>query len=228
MTNAIDKINTRIEVIDPFKESVNSLLVVVFPNSASKNFAFALNIAQLADVYAVTEVGGKTMNLAVFSRCRDQAGKAIALIKYANSWKGVMYFCRGKLLVNRYQIVKVIECFLESCSCRDNKAHCHIVIDDPFLERIQDMSLTISIRMVDVPLLKKECTIDLYSFPCKYLYNRFKFQKNHPSTPQDQVQAGGVEIGVDVCPNFNPDEFNVVGSRRVLKDIGVATKKWTR
>ena len=90
MTTAIEKANTNLEVIDPFQESVNSLVVVAFPKSSSKNFTFALSIAQGASRYAITEIGGKQMHFAAFARTQADAGRASALLGHANSWKGTM------------------------------------------------------------------------------------------------------------------------------------------
>ncbi len=218
MTTAIEKAYTNLEVIDPFQESVNSLVVIAFPKSSSKNFTFALSIAQGANRYAITEIGGKQMHFAAFARTQAEAGRASALLGYANSWKGTMIFSGGKLIPSGYQVVQVIECFLESCSCRDSKAHCQTVIDDPFSETIQDLSMSISIRLVDRPSLKQEVKIDRYAFPCKYLLSWFRFQKNHPSTPHDQIQAAGVGKSCNICPHFRPEDFKVVGVKTVIKD----------
>lgn len=219
MTNAIDKVNTSLEVIDPFAESIKSLIVVAFPKSTSKNFPFALNIAQGANRYAITEIGGKQMHFAVFSKNQADAGRAAALLGYVATWKGAMIFAGGKVISHGYEIAQVIQCYLESCSCRDSKAHCHTIIDDPFSNVIQDFSMSISIRLIERPPLKQEVKIDRFAFPCKHLQSWFRFEKDHPSTPQDQIQAAGVRKHCDICPNFRPDDFNVVGTKTMTKDF---------
>lgn len=213
----VDSAN-QLEVIDPFQESINALIVVAFPKSSSKNFSFALAIAQGASKYSIAEIGGSKMHFAIFEKKQADAGRASALLSYVAGWKGVMVFSNGKLVSNNYMLSEVISCYLESCSCRDSKAHCQKVIDDPFSDEVADMSMSFSIRLVEEPVVKKAVDVDRYAFPCKLLFNRFQFQKDHPSSPQDQIQAAGVKHNCDICPNFYPDDFKRVGVRTILKD----------
>lgn len=218
MTTAIKKTNMNLEVIDPFHESINSLVVIAFPKSTSKNFPFALNVAQGASRYAITEIGGRQMHFASFARTQADAGRASALLHYVIGWTGTVIFSGGKVISSGYQVQDVIRCFLEGCSCHDSKAHCQTVIDDPFSEVVEDLSMSISIRLVECPPLKEKIKIDRYAFPCKYLLSWFQFEKDHPSKPQDQIQAAGVSRGCDICPYFRPDDFKVVGTKTVIKD----------
>ncbi|HXB62394.1 MAG TPA: hypothetical protein VNU94_06050 [Acidobacteriaceae bacterium] len=217
MTNELTTTNQRLATIDPFEASLDALLVVVFPKSSSKNYPFAVTIAQGAQQYSMMEMNGKPMHVAVFAKNQADAGRAQAVLGYIGGWKGTLFFSRGQMVQSGYRIAEVISCFLNSCACRDTQAYCFSVIDDPFVEVVQDMSMSFSISF-DEPKPKSEVEIDLYAFPCKLLRYRFQFQKNHPSTPQDQIQASGVQHGCNICPNFNPDAFVKVGSRTVLKD----------
>ncbi len=219
MTNNIEKSNSHIKVFDPFQESINNLLVVAFPKSNSKYFPFALSIAQTASHYAVKEISGKQMHFVAFAPTQTDAGKASALLNYVNKWKGTMIFAGGKLISNIYGLLQVIECFLESCACWDSKAHCQLIIDDPFAETDYNLRMTISVRIDEEPPLKQEIKIDRYSFPCKYLFSYFMFQGDHPSSPKDQIQAAGVSRGCNFCPHFNPEDFKLVGTRIVLKEF---------
>ena len=103
-------------------------------------------------------------------------------------------------------------------SCRDPTAHCHSVIDDPFSEEIEEKGLSLSIQVVERPPIKYEIEIKRFSFPCKFLLHRFRFQKEHPATAQDQIQAAAVSQGCDWCPNFNPDNWKQVGVRKIVKE----------
>jgi hypothetical protein len=92
-------------------------------------------------------------------------------------------------------------------------------MDDPFCQKIEDRSLSISIKFTEKESIKQAINVDRYAFPCKYLLGRgFSFQAQHPSTHQDQIQAFGVGYGCDICPNFKPDDFEVVGTKTVVKD----------
>ncbi|NTV44973.1 MAG: hypothetical protein HGB11_00230 [Chlorobiales bacterium] len=219
MTTSLVNSNIQQEVIDPFQESVNALLVIAFPKSNSKNFTFALSIAQGATRYAITEIGGRQMYFASFARNQADAGRASALLSYVDSWKGTVIFSSGKVIPNGYFVSQVIQCYLESCSCRDSKAHCQTIIDDPFSEFTQNQNMSISIHVVDRPSIKQKIEIDRYAFPCKYLFSWFRFQKDHPSTPQNQIQAAGVSKGCNICPHFKPDDFKVVGSKIILREL---------
>lgn len=179
MTTEINKVSINSAPIDPFQESLNSFLVVAFPKSSSVNFSLALVIAQGASRYGIVEIGGKQMHCATFDATQADVGRASALLRYVNGWKGVMLFSKGRIVTSDYQASQVIDCFLESCSCNDSKAHCQKVIDDPFSDTYQSLSMSISINFTDQLSPKKEAKIDRYIFPCKYLSGWFRFQKDH-------------------------------------------------
>ncbi|MEI9449201.1 hypothetical protein V8T50_24350, partial [Vibrio parahaemolyticus] len=206
--------------IDPFSESFAYLLVVVFSKSNSKNFPLALNIARGADKFAETSIDGKITYSVCFGGNQVDAARAIAFLDYAASWKGVQIFSRGKLVPSSYHVVEVINCYLKSQSCRDSKAHCQTVIDDPFNVEIEKIGgLSLSIRITDEPTITQEIEIDRYVFPCKHLYHRFRFQLDHPACTEDQIQAKAVDLGCDWCPNFDADSWKKIGSRTVVKEF---------
>lgn len=205
--------------IDPFEASLRYILVIVFPKSSSKNFALATNIAEGAAQFAVAEINGKPTYFVCFSSNQTDVGRALALLDYVQSWKGTQIFSKGKILQNSYRVHEVLSCYLDSQSCRDYTAHCHQIIDDPFSEEIEDRSMSFSISIAEKPPLKHEVEINRYSFPCRYLFHRFRFQKNHPASEEDQIQASAVSQGCEWCPNFNPDHWKKVGVKKVLKEF---------
>lgn len=205
--------------IDPFGASLRYMLVLVFPKSTSKYFPLVLNIAEGAERYAVADISGKPTYFVCFGANQADAGRAVAILDYVRTWKGVQIFSRGKLLQNSYHVAQVINCYLESQSCRDYQAHCHSVIDDPYSEDLEHQGLSLSIRLVDKPTLKQEVEVDRYLFPCNFLKSRFRFQKDHPSSSADQIQASAVKNGCDWCPNFEPDKWEKVGTRTILKEF---------
>jgi hypothetical protein len=214
---------SNIEPIDPFQASLQSLLVIAFFKSRSTSYPFVVGIAENAERYGIFTVNGKPMHVAVFGRTQADAGRASAVLQYIMSWKGVLLFARGKLIPNGWPVMEVVNCFNESCSCNDRRAHCHKIIDDPFVNVPRVTNMTISIRVAPEKLapklsFKNKKEIDRYIFPCKYLYPRFSFQQGHPSSLQDQIQAGAVTQGCDLCPSFSPEDFRKVGSRTVEED----------
>lgn len=187
-------------IIDPFQASLDCLLVVSFPKSNSKYYAFAVSIAEGAERYGVASIGGKPMHVAVFGLAQADVGRASALIGYTRGWKGAFIFVGGKIVHDSYRLEEVLKCYLESCHCRDTKAHCHFVIDDPFGSESGSHFF-------------ERASSDKYIFPCKHLVTWFRFQDDHPSSVEDQIQAAGVEFGCNLCPNFVPNDFRKVESK---------------
>jgi hypothetical protein len=181
--------------IDPFYESVSSLLVVAFPKSPSKNFSFALSVAESASKYAITEINGKTMHVAVFTKLLSDIGKAKVLLGYTNAWKGTLIFHNGSLLRSGYEVSRVIECYAKSESCNDPKAHCNTVVT-PY-------------GYGETPFL----------FPCKLIAYNFKSHSVHPSSIEDQIQALAVNHGCNWCPNLHPENFREITEKVAEKEI---------
>lgn len=206
------------ERMDPFEASLRFLLVIVFPKSSSKNFSLALNIAEGAKQFGVSKVGGKPIYFACFGKNQVDVGRAIAVLDYVRTWKGVQIFSGGRLLLNTYGIEQVLSCFLKAQSCKDPSAHCHSIIDDPFSDEIEDESLSISIHASEHPPLIQEIEIKRFLFPCNFLLQRFRLQKEHPATVENQIQAAAVSQGCDWCPNFNQDDWKQVGVRKIVKE----------
>lgn len=171
-----------LQKIDLFVESLNNMLVITFPKSTSKNFIFALSIAESASKFAMTEINGKVMHMAVFTLSPSDAGKAKLLLGFTGSWKGTMVFQNGSLISNAYSLANVIDCYVKSESCRDKKAHCNSI-------------------------LTNWESGNRYLFPCKLISYYFKPQREYPSSIQDQIHALAVNHSCDWCPNFNADTF---------------------
>lgn len=196
------------EKIDPFKESENHLLMVAFPKSPSKNFPFALAIAKQASRFAQAEIGGTFMYVAGFAKTPADASLAENLLGYVGSWKGILIFSLGHVVPYTYGLSLLLDCYLKSCMCRDTKAHCYELIDDPKFSRRRGLSLTISLE----PVPQKDVEVKRYLFPCRTLLKDMKFQVGHPSSLVDQIHATAVRHGVYLCPRFDPDAFQECGS----------------
>ena len=205
--------------IDPFDASLKFLLVVIFPKSTSKNFPLALSISEGAEQFAVANINGKPTYFVCFASNASDAGRALAILDYVQNWKGVQIFSRGRMLHNSYSASEVLRCYTDSQSCRDYSAHCFKIIDDPFSEEVDKSGLSLSISIVEKPSLKHEIEIDRFSFPCQNLFHSFGFQRDHPASVEDLIQAGGVSQGCDWCPNFNPNNWKKVGVKKVLKEF---------
>ncbi len=203
-----------IKALDPLNASLENLMVISFNKSTSPSYPLAVNIAKGAYGYEEIIIAGKLVHFAVLAKYREQAGRAQALIHYISGWKGVQVFASGRLVQNIWVVSTVLNCYLVASACNDWKAHCHKIIDDPYIDIPRWGGLTLTIRLSEKPQsLKEAIEIGRYVFPCTYLHSRFRFQKEHPSSPQDQIQAVAVEEGCNWCPFFEPKEYKKVGVR---------------
>ena len=217
--SAITRDKTSLEAIDPFEASTGCLLVIAFPRSNSRNFPVVVSIAEGASKYAVASINGAPMHVALFAKTPADAGRASALFGYIQSWKGTLVFVQGRVVHDRYRLPQVLECYVNSCSCRDKAAHCYQVIDGPFSMIARSMTVSISVDLSMRLKPKKTIEINRFVFPCRHLFPFFRFEEGHPSSVQDQIQAAGVQHGCHICPNFFPDEYKKVGARTILRDL---------
>jgi hypothetical protein len=206
------------DAVDPFVLSSECLLVVAFAKSNSKNYAFAMTIAEGAAGFTTALFGGAPMHVAAFARSQADVGRALALLSYVGGWKGTLVFAQGRLVQNRYQVVQVLNCFHAACACTDPQAHCACVMDDPFIERPTSMGLSMTITLVTNPVPQKEVLLDRYVFPCNLLKRQFRFEMGHPSSPQNQIEAAAIARGTTICPYFDASGFRMTTPRTVLVD----------
>ncbi len=211
------------EYIDPAEESFKQLMVVLFPKSNSKNYPFALSVAQSATRYGQLEFKGKPANVAAFAKNKEDASRARILLEYAAGWKGTVIFINGQIEYSAWSVQKLLACYLKSCSCNDHKAHCFSIIDDPRTQENKDYSMGMSINLSfgepKSPKYFEEIEIDEYIFPCKFLNGYFKFDLQHPSSFKDQIQAAAVDRGCSWCPHFDENNFQKIRTRKEKKEV---------
>lgn len=192
---------------------------MTFAKSTSQNYPLAVNIAQSAKYYQEGTIEKKIYHFVCFEKSREDAGRAHALMHYISGWKGARVFTGGKLVQNFWEVTQVLECYLEASGCNDWRAHCYKMIDDPYLPSTENRSLSISISLTSKKNIKQKRDIDRFIFPCKFLHQLFRFQIDHPSSPENQIQAGAVETGCDWCPNFDAQSFEKKGARTIIEDV---------
>jgi hypothetical protein len=160
--------------------------------------------------------------MAAFSNSKDDVDRAIALVGYLFGQKSTGIFIKGRFTTDRHKIIPTLKCYADAIKCSDYKAHCQIVIDDPFTEKYSG-GLCLSIRLTFQETAKhpKPLVIQRYLFPCKHLHPYFKFQKGHPSSPENQIQAAGIDRQCDWCPNFRPADFKKMPAKIVLPNGAV-------
>lgn len=189
-------------------------LAVMFPKTRSAAYEAAVGAAQKADLYTEQLMGKSRFHLAGFGRTREQVTLALMVVRHMRGIKGFQAFGRGAEVMDRYQIEKVLTCFVQAAGCADAQAHCHVVVDEATLFAVGGgvreslyTSIHVSLgRSTPRPGLEWVNSIGRRTFPCRYLLQRqFRFQPDHPASEADQLQAGAVREGCDWCPNFNQE-----------------------
>lgn len=131
------------------------------------------------------------------------------LIHYIRGWKGTHFYVKGRMIIGEmvqaYHLESVIRCFVESCAVRDHRAHCFRLIDSPYFPVApRRMYEHIHPEFKHITPLPER---GIYQFPCAYMLDWFEAQRDHPASIRDQIQAAGIGKCCDVCPRFNPDNF---------------------
>ena len=188
--------------VDLVRDSIEQVVAVSFPKSRSAGYAAAVNIAQQADKYGEAIMNGTLFHYAAFGRSREQVALALAATRYLEGIKAVQFYAGGKLILERMRIESVLTCYLEACACNDHRAHCNIVVTNPFTGGFADNDVV----SLDLDDLRAPAG---YLFPCAFLlqWGGPGLQRGHPASPEDQIQAMAVRKGCDWCPNFRPGDF---------------------
>ena len=181
------------------------LVTIVFPKYRGRSYPQARLTGRQAEVYREYIMENALYHVAAFAQTRHQAATALALIMLTVGIKGTLVFGSDGILVpNRYQAEGILECYQKACLVKDYRAYCYSVINDPFVARG-------SFEM----LYTRDRTVDRYVLPCRPINPTYlKFEGDHPSRPEDLMQAAAVHQGCHWCPNFSAESFRRVDSER--------------
>lgn len=162
------------------------MMVVVFTQSSSPAYAIAVEFARGAMNYGEVALGKKLSHAAAFGRTREQAARASALLKIVVRWKGTQTFTSAGG-ADPYHIIDVLDCYQQSLSVSEPKAHCQVVHMDVY---------------------RTEETY--YMVPCRHLQGWFhsiiEEQNFHPAKLPARTEALAVRKGCSWCPHFSPLE----------------------
>lgn len=192
--------------VDPFEDSRRHLLAITFPRSTSPTYPLAVSVANGAVKHETVTIGRTLTHFVVFDRTPDGVARALALLGYVATWRGVQVYAGGKMIPRAWTINEVLHCYAVGCACNDWRAHCLEVIDEPLSERSFGGSFTITVSLERIANQPPK-SVARYTFPCRYLRRYFRFEHGHPATVPDQIQAAAVAHGCDWCPHFNPGNF---------------------
>lgn len=201
------------QTVDLVGDSTENLLAICFSKTRSPSYPLAVSIARGALKYQELVVGRETVHLAVFERNAEGAKRATALLRYIHEWKATQVYAGGRSLGNSWNALAILECYAVALAARDHRAHCCVVMDDPFAGLTRGSTVTLTLGESDTSRAR---AVDLYLFPCKHLMRYFRFQEGHPSSVSDQIQAAAVEHCCDWCPLFDADGYHHTGHRRVV------------
>lgn len=165
--------------------------------SSSREFPVVLAVAQAAKKFCTTQINEQEVVLAGFANTGVDAAKAITVIEKSKGWKGTPVFAGGKVVAPGKPILDLLPCFATASACRDRKAHCSVVIQDP---SVPESGVVNSFRFENTLYIDRA----VYEFPCKLLFQHFSPVPGHPSRATDQTQAAGARFGADICPHFDP------------------------
>lgn len=201
---------------DPSSASRDFVLVVMFPRSRAGSYASAVAAAKLASVYRENVVDGNVVNhVCAFAKSQQQMSLALMVMNWVGDLRGVQVYASGRILSEPRSVAPVLDCYLTSLTCTDWRAHCNVIVDDPFRrDEFTGVSLTIN-AFGEIGGIDEAPEVS-YLHPCRLVHDRRWSRRplspDHPSSPADQIQAHAASIHCEWCPNFHPEDFRRMGA----------------
>lgn len=201
----MDKLQLNDLSLDPCELSKEWLVVGMFLQSSSPKYKEAVSLAGSASFFKQLLIEGRQINVVGFNKTQKDISKFMTLQGLVYNWKGTRFFAGGRPLVNPYSCNETLNCYLLSLSCRNYEAYCWKIIDHPFY-RSAGFSITIAPKGTLSEEQKRGPRPNpVLLVPCKRL-EAYRLSQHHPASIPDLIQAMAVELNIDWCPNFKPDE----------------------
>ncbi len=176
--------------------SSSTKVVLLIPNSRSKNHSLALKFAALTESYQVyVEEQLFTVCYIDLTIARD-CEIASKVINIAQAWKGFSIVFKGRSIASFHLSYQVLPCITDAMQCTSKKAHCS--------KMARGNSYIKNYRYVNY----KICDFDLL-LPCKLADSGF-YEPSLGVPINEQYQAHAVDMGVQWCPFFNADDIKVI------------------
>lgn len=212
MTDLVPSEPGKLEPLDPIALASELSIVIAFPKSRSANLPLVWAIAQGAEAFGMWDVPGRPMYVAGFARTPKSAARAAVLLEMAAGWVGSMCFTNGLKTPDVYRVIEVLKCFQQSSMCDDRRAHCNVIINDPSAPRMPTWGRDVAYGKLKFSRELDGDMVERFIVPCKLIAETIDFQAGHPASVQAQIQAAGVERGCSICPNFDPDGYQGIGT----------------
>lgn len=187
---------------------------VLFRKSSSRNYSSAVSLAQKAAAYKEQEIDGVLYHVAAFSRDPKQFMLASVLTDFVAEWKSTIIVAGGRRLHSRYVLSRLAACLGAASVCADPRAHCCQVVRRVFME---DSYTPISFTMLQIRM-PGEIPVQQpppepqpgYITPCRLLPLSGTLSRHHPATPGAQIESLAKRDFVDICPFFDPSQFQEI------------------
>lgn len=206
LTNAVNPPNPPVVLsFDIAEVSLRHVLGVMFPKSRASSYAPVVAICKGGTRYWEADGNGLLHHFAAFDSTPEQIARALAVANYGPTMSALRFYARGLPIVDTQRLYESLKCYVQSQQCADPRAHC--------------------VRVVR----SNEDGYDWFA-PCSLLANRWPswpFNRRHPSTPQDQLQAMAVTAGCDWCPNFDASKLRQIDEARRLESQKASVFEWT-
>lgn len=171
-------------------KSLSHVLAVMFPKSKAQAYEAVVALCKGADFYAEVTLSGTLYHCAAFGKTLEQVTRAASVVSDCNPIRGTRFFAKGFPILDGYRLYDSLKCYIQSQSCRDQRAYCNRIVSNLFEE--------------------SHTSSEKYLFPCSLLVDRqarLDLSHRHPASIPDQIEAMAVRLGCDWCPNLRPGDF---------------------
>ena len=194
------------------EETKELLCAVKWVENRKANHASVVSIARKADIYLEAVNEGKRSFLAGFSKSKDQARLAMAVLEEMRiaSWKYVL-FAGGRVQIKKFGFLNMLDCAGTAARLRTPERHCHKIFDQPRSHFIDDGRLTIKITGDDEPEEPEAWLI-----PCRELEGHFQLSTHEFDDPRvrlEIMEAAAERRQLTSCPFFDLSSFRTISNK---------------
>lgn len=193
------------------RETASLFCAIRFDANRKKNFEAVLRMCRRASVF----IEDDGMYLVAFQKTKEDT-RLVSVITselHSASWRYTL-FANGRVQKNKWAFLNTLDCMVVASKCKDPRAHCHMIIDDPFGETLRAAKLKISLDK------SEDADSEQWVLPCQQLDGFVKFDRRLKADPAAQLDAAAVKRNVHTCPFFDPTEFKrlkTLGSKPKVK-----------
>lgn len=196
--------------IDPYELTARGQFIVFkFLKSNTKNWDFILDCAKDAKHFQEVPVGKRSYFLAAFGIDRLQFERARALHRYIVTLTGSQVIANGRE-VGVYDFGMVADCYAGSLRAKTRESYCHVIQDIAPVKTKWLMIDGISKPTVEVQEIL-ESKASRFVISCRYLTKKSLPKIGPKMDLPEYVQAQAAYYKCEWCPNFNPNESQLIG-----------------